>query len=571
MKRGASYTFGVPKCSRPAATGALHWAAGDSGRRGEVSCRRTAARGVWGFSVGSGRLGSVADLGKKRAPTGRQPGRRSLTHHQARGEKALDMTLPARPVHDHQLTGYPALDARRSMYAGLRTTGWTEQDAKTLLEHLGREAFHGSKTRDFKQAWNKNQATGRVYPKYYRVGTDDLTRCQYVILTDPQRSAVLVIDIDHPGAPGGTPAVLAPEVFEVLGSLACQGMGPNWVGINPISGKAQALWMIDPVYAGARRSSSNTRLLAVVTRELNTLLGGDTSFSHRFCRWPLHVSDDPTAYRWHCQHHEVTRLGQLLEEVREMTGTRAPEDGGRKAPQFASGRERILAAREAARQAKELAALDAQLPSGDELAGGLIDGVRVLWVREGRAARDETAFRHALAEGYRLRGAGERMTDAKIIDAYERAYLVAQAVGADDREPDMPKMDDRLSMARRVRGYVVAGKRPEQGGKPVERMNTAGRKALATMGRRGGQKAAQRWKTDPNYAQAAREPLEATQRRQRVTGNLNRANVLAAFSRGVQETGTPPTWREIAEETGLTERSVARHLRVLRDRGFLPS
>lgn len=30
------------------------------------------------------------------------------------------------------------------------------------------------------------------------------------------------------------------------------------------------------------------------------------------------------------------------------------------------------------------------------------------------------------------------MTDAKIIDAYERACTVAQAVGADHREPEMP-------------------------------------------------------------------------------------------------------------------------------------
>lgn len=468
------------------------------------------------------------------------------------------MILPARPVHDHQITVHqsPALDARRSRFETLRATGWTEQDGQILLEHLGRDAFHGAKTRDFKQAWNKNKTTGQRTPKYYRVGTDDLTRCQYVILTDPQRSAVLVIDIDQPGGPGGTPADLSPTVFSVLGTLVYQGVGPNWVGINPISGKAQALWMIDPVYAGARRSSSNTRLLAVVTRELNTLLGGDTSFSHRFSRWPLHVSDDPAAYRWHCQHHEVTRLGKLLEGVREMTGTRTSEDGGRKAPQFASGRERILAARESARQAKELAALDAQLPSGDELAGGLIDGVRVFWVREGRAARDETAFRHALAEGYRLRGAGERMTDAKIIDAYERAYMVAQAVGADDREPDMPKMEDRLSMARRVRGYVVAGKRPEQAGKPAQRMNTAGRKALATMGRRGGQKAAQRWKTDPNYAQAAARPLFLANQERRLAGATLEAQVKAEILAAKLETGHVPTTAELSLKLQVSPRRI---------------
>ncbi len=56
------------------------------------------------------------------------------------------------------------------------------------------------------------------------------------------------------------------------------------------------------------------------------------------------------------------------------------------------------------------------------------------------------------------------MTDAAIIDAYERAYNVAQAVGADHREPEMPPMRDRLTMARRVRGYVLGNKRPNGSG-----------------------------------------------------------------------------------------------------------
>lgn len=99
------------------------------------------------------------------------------------------------------------------------------------------------------------------------------------------------------------------------------------------------------------------------------------------------------------------------------------------------------------------------------------------------------------------------MTDAKIIDAYERAYNVAQAVGTDHREPEMPPMRDRLTMARRVRGYVFGNKRSRSSGTSVGGAGSATareRKALATMGRKGGQKASQRWKTDPDgeYAQA---------------------------------------------------------------------
>src|SRR5699024_1447877 len=75
--------------------------------------------------------------------------------------------------------------------------------------------------------------------------------------------------------------------------------------------------------------------------------------------------------------------------------------------------------------------------------------------------------RHALATAYKLREAGQKMTDAAIIDAYERAYNVAQAVGADHREPELPPMRDRLTMARRVRGYVLSGKRRTGTGTPL--------------------------------------------------------------------------------------------------------
>lgn len=91
------------------------------------------------------------------------------------------------------------------------------------------------------------------------------------------------------------------------------------------------------------------------------------------------------------------------------------------------------------------------------------------------------------------------MTDAKIIDAYERAYNIAQAVGADHRQPEMPSQRDRQTMARRVRGYVLSGNRGAADSSSFS--GSAGgvgmreRKALATMGRKGGQKAAERWKT----------------------------------------------------------------------------
>src|SRR5699024_3804623 len=182
--------------------------------------------------------------------------------------------------------------------------------------------------------------------------------------------------------------------------------------------------------------------------------------------------------------------------------------------QFSSGRELIMAVKARREEAERFKALSKDVEA--ELAGQLdqydpelIQGVRVLWIREGRAARDETAFRHALKTGHRLRQAGQRMTDAAIIDAYEHAYGVAQEAGADGRKGELPPMKDRQTMARRVRGYVTTSKGEGYGSSTTAgRATSAERKALATMGRRGGKKAAERWKDpDSDYAQAEREKL----------------------------------------------------------------
>lgn len=454
----------------------------------------------------------------------------------------------------------------------LRSRGWNTEDAHSLLAHLGRGMLQGCPTRDFSAAWVKDPETGKTRPKLHRVGTRSLSRCQYVAMTHPQRSAVLVLDVDVPShQAGGRIKDINPQVYALLNRWAEVERGPAWVGVNPLSGKCHLIWLIDPVYAAAGGvTSPNTRLLAATTNEMNRLFGGDEAFSHRLSRWPLHVSEDPAAYRWHCQHDRVDRLADLMEIARTMTGTTRPADREPE-KQFSSGWERIEAARKASAQARALAELDAGLPSAEEAAGDLIDGVRVLWSAPGRAARDETAFRHALATGHRLRAAGERLKDNKLIDAYERAYNVAQAVGADGREPGLPPVRDRLTMARRVRGYVVAGKSSPETTGTRSSQTTRGRKALATMGRRGGQKAAERW-NDPesDYARRQREKLQQAQKRNQLRGQANRASVQAIVGQYYFELNRMPTWRELMDETGMARATIARHLAALREAGMLP-
>lgn len=81
-------------------------------------------------------------------------------------------------------------------------------------------------------------------------------------------------------------------------------------------------------------------------------------------------------------------------------------------------------------------------------------------------------------------------------------------------------MKDRQTMARRVRGYVTTSKGETYGSSATSgRATSAERKALATMGRRGGKKPAECWKDrDSDYARAKREKLAKANMRRSAGG-----------------------------------------------------
>ncbi|WP_293821847.1 replication initiation protein [uncultured Corynebacterium sp.] len=351
-------------------------------------------------------------------------------------------------------------------------------------------------------------------------------------------------------------------------SLITHSVGPAWVGINPTNGKAQFIWLIDPVYADRNGKSAQMNLLAATTRVLGELLDHDPHFAHRFSRNPFYTGKAPTAYRWYRQHNRVMRLGDLIKQVREMAGHDQFNPTPRQ--QFSSGRELINAVKTRREEAQAFKALaqdvDAEIAGGlDQYDPELIDGVRVLWIAQGTAARDETAFRHALKTGHRLRQQGQRLTDAAIIDAYEHAYNVAHTHGGAGRDNEMPPMRDRQTMARRVRGYVTQSKSEAYSGSSTPGKATSSeRKALATMGRRGGKKAAERWKTDPEgkYAQERRATLSAANNRRTATGKSNAFRIAAFFADTFGQTGQYPSIPDAMEEFGVSRPTVNRALRM---------
>lgn len=484
--------------------------------------------------------------------------------------ESMAMSLQAY-AHNAHIKTPTSVDGDRG---GLDNTPASASDRDLLHAHLGREVLHGSIGRNFSKAYIRN-ADGSNSPRMYRFGTEALGRCEYVMLTNKQYAAVLVVDVDQVGTAGGDPADLNPYVRDVVRSLISHNIGPAWVGINPTNGKAQFIWLIDPVYANHEGKSAQMNLLAATTRVLGELLGHDPHFSHRFSRNPFYTGKAPTAYRWYRQHNRVMRLGDLVKQVRDMSGHDQFDAAPRQ--QFNSGRELINAVKTRREEAQAFKALaqdvDAEIAGGlDQYDPELIDGVRVLWITQGTAARDETAFRHALKTGHRLRQQGQRLTDAAIIDAYEHAYNVAQTHGGAGRPAELPPMRDRQTMARRVRGYVTQSKSTASlGSSAPGKATSSERKALATMGRRGGQKSAQRWKTDPDgeYAQAQREALASANKRRVIQGQSTRGRVLSIYSQVLFDTGTAPTAKQIAEEIGCERSTVARHISALKKAGLL--
>ena len=458
----------------------------------------------------------------------------------------------------------------------LPSRGATDYERYKLLKHLDRETLHGCPTRKFSGAWTKTK-DGKRKPRLYRVESSALGRLQYVKLVHKQRATVIVLDVDMLGSAGGNVTDMAPEVINALVAMKDASCAPSWIGVNPSNGKAQLIWLIDPVYADASGDSSNMRLLRATTNQLCELLGADAHFSHGFSRSPFYTGDDPTAYHWHYQHSDIFQLAALIQEVRRMNGTTDAAPTPAPKQSFTSGRELINAVKTRREEAqaywKIAKELQGDMADLDGLDAERVDGVKVLWIAEGRAARDETAFRHALYTAHKLRAASKPMKDEAIIDAYEHAYNLAHKLGADGRQAEIPPMRDRQTMARRVRGYVLAGKSDSTGSVTHTGAATSReRKALATMGRRGGKKAAERWNDrNSEYAQGRLKTLKKTQFRKKVEGTNNRQKVGQFVTNYWIETDRVPSWDEIQKETGLSRATVARHVATLKSVGEWPA
>lgn len=176
------------------------------------------------------------------------------------------------------------------------------------------------------------------------------------------------------------------------------------------------------------------------------------------------------------QHHRIDRLSDFIREVREVADE--PQHVSPR-QEFSSGRELIetVKARREQAQAFRVIADEIEVEMGEETDRynpDLIDGVLVRWINPGRAARDETAFRHALKTAHRLRAAGERMTDARLPD-HGLACARLRHPGQDRllRHTDRPLRHHQSTQGpghhrpqRREESRQAVGNRPRRGIRP---------------------------------------------------------------------------------------------------------
>lgn len=460
--------------------------------------------------------------------------------------------------HFDRLKRYKSQFARTWAGRTLTDCGWSREDGLDLLAHLGREKLNAARNREFQKA--------------HLCPLDRLHNLEYAQLVYNRRAAFLTVDIDHGGEPGGSVNNLNPFVKQSLDTLASRGYCPNWLGINPVSGKAQAIWYIDPVYNDGDPNKPNRplRLYKTLCKAANTLLRGDTAFSHRIMRNPLYTGNTPGAYRWNAYHGDIYKMRGLLMVIDEMTGTERYADPSLKPSK--TGRELIDQAKHNREQAENWRKLAQELDgmSIEQLEAndpGLIQGVRLVYMNTGTVARNVTAFRHALKIAYRLRKHGQRLSDNAVIDAYRHAYTIAQDADTTGRAPEMPDARGLQTMARRVRAYVThnsQNSREAASGFSLYQYTTPREKTvLSTFGKRGGKTSAARKWADRNseLAKASLAPLTQANQRRATERRANAFEIAGYYERQKAETGTYPTVSEGMSEFNVSRDTILRALK----------
>lgn len=492
--------------------------------------------------------------------------------------------------------------------AGIDYVPLTAEDRDYLHAHIGKELYHVAPDRTFSSGYIPRRYCEDCYKRIQDGTKERGTACQhgdvkcgksrplyrtyeqvrakndeYIRLTSAWVQSVIVVDIDKRGFPG-TKEPLAINVRKNLKNALEHDLAPFAIGISRAKGTCQLIYLIETVYsAPSRRIPPSKKLLKGVSERLNQFFEADTHFTRGFSRNPF---TDSAGYDWY---RILSDRPTGIYSLRELDETLAEAGYGRDVPEKPQNRysfvsDLLTSAIDAREAREELKKLEESLPALSphdrkkfaDAEPGRIDGVKIVWKdgKEGtEPARDETAFRHALWIARLRHENNEKYIPEDIIFSYIYAYEIALNVDKSGRASEMPKRSDLETLAERIRYYVL---NPTQEVTEYKRYSTGEaftqkeRKALATLGRRGGQKAQQvRWdktRTDQEqHRKKALENLEQANEERAVKTMNTRGKVLAELNSSV----IPPTRKVIAERLGISVRTVDRHIAELKKVGLI--
>ena len=470
----------------------------------------------------------------------------------------------------------------------LTDTGWDLTVAAAFFAHMGREAIHASKTREFHHAYRhhlcpacrqepgskhfgnqldcKDESCGTTVPRLYR--PEKLGDKQYIRITHPQYAAFVAVDVDQEGTPGGSINNINPKALKALNELTAHGYPPNLGGINPTNGKSQFIWFIDPVYSDDDETKPNRprNFFKALRADLNELLGADKAFSHGFMRNPFYGGNEQGTYKWNAWHLDVFQMKDLRLEVNQLNppATKTPTKTGTEL--IREAQERRKKAEAYAQLAQELSDIPVeQLEANDP---NYVQGVLVKYNEDKTVARNQTAFEHALKTATRMRKRGEYLSNEAIIHAFTHAYSVALVEANDGRPSELPDQNALTKTAQRIRGYVTSNNKTPTTASGNSPATTHERKVLSTFGKRGGNTTAQRRAANPDRpdAKKVRDGWDRANKKRVYKGVATRGRVIEHVAKHLESTGQAPTLKEISDALEINERTVRR---ALKDSGIV--
>lgn len=247
-----------------------------------------------------------------------------MTSHVSTSRAKARLKTPDRPTFD------PSVPGVESFYPDdpCSGPGFPEEAQEAVRQHF-RPSEHGLVEMNLAEPDPKTgERDFRTGIRYQQFTLENLRTHRYVHLSGgtskggtPRigpRYCCIVADLDNPSS------------LVLLEQLCRLGCSPNLIGFRTTGppekiGRAQAIWLIDPVMVYVRRGGRVPQRNVAAERYLRTVRAvlagilGDKAFSHHQSRSPWYSGED-AEYTWHLLHLQAYKLRELRTSLELLTG-----------------------------------------------------------------------------------------------------------------------------------------------------------------------------------------------------------------------------------------------------------